>query len=462
MKNKLRQLPKMDDLLKDPKLQGWQENLSKTIIKAACNDVLEVQRQAILTGQEVNLSWDKIVELVNQELTDKASLSFERVVNGTGTVLHTNLGRSIIDQDAMKNISNKVQAYTNLEYNIEEGRRGSRYAHVEELLCELTGAEAALVVNNNAAAVLLLLTALITGKEVLVSRGQLVEIGGSFRVPDVISSVGASLVEVGATNKTHLSDYEGAIVPETGAILKVHTSNYRIVGFSEEPADKDLVDLAHRHGLPIFNDLGSGLLLDLQSLGLPYEPTVPENIQAGFDVVTFSGDKLLGGPQAGILVGKTKYIEQLKKHPLLRALRVDKFTIAALEMTLQAYRDPKTAFAKIPSLKLLAQNPDQLENKASTLKEKIEDISEAFTVRLVPGQSQVGGGAYPGARLETTLIEINYKYMTESELERALRMSPNHIITRVSDRNVQIDVRTLIDGDNDRIIKTLSELEIGE
>lgn len=458
MKDQLRQLPKMDDLLADEAIQKWQETFTKDLIKAVCNQVLDSLRQAILDGQSPSLSLDRVISLVDEELTDRASLSFDRVVNATGTVLHTNLGRAILSKPSLESLKAKAEGYSNLEYNLQAGQRGSRYSHVEDLLCELTGAEAALVVNNNAAGVLLLLTALLANQEVLVSRGQLVEIGGSFRIPDIISSVGARLKEVGATNKTHLKDYEAAIGEETGAILKVHTSNYRVIGFSEAPSDQALVDLAHRKQLPIFNDLGSGLLLDLQALGLPYEPTVQESIQAGYDVVTFSGDKLLGGPQAGILLGKTKYIEQLKNHPLLRALRVDKFTIAALEMTLQAYRKPQQAFETIPSLQLLSQGPDQLHAKAEALKDKIEGLNGPYTVDLVPGQSQVGGGAYPEARLATSLVEISHQTMTESQLERALRLSQDHIIARIADGKVQVDVRTLLEGDLDRIVRVLSQI----
>lgn len=453
-----KQLPKMDQLINSPQLEGWSQVFPKQTIKDLCNQVLQETRQKIVHNEidEVNIL--AIITEVDQKLEGKNQPSLKQVVNATGTVLHTNLGRSLISESIIKKLHTTSMHYSNLEYDIPEGRRGSRYDHVEELICELTGCEAALIVNNNAAGVMLLLSALLPNKEILVSRGELVEIGGSFRIPDVIESVGATLKEVGATNKTHLADYQRAISEETGAILRVHTSNYKIVGFADKPDDSDLVKLAHNHNIPAFNDLGSGSLLDLQEIGLPYEPTVSDTVKAGFDVVTFSGDKLLGGPQAGILVGKKEYIDQLKKHPLLRALRVDKFTIAALEYVLMEYRNPKTVFEKVLPLKLLSQSQECLEEKAMSLQESIQNIGKGYQTKLVAGNSQVGGGAYPGVKLPTTLVEVNHDSLSESVLERRLRLSKNHIIARISDGKIQFDVRTLIGDDIDRIADTLADI----
>lgn len=454
----LRNLPKMTKLMEAEALEGWRELFSKELIKDQCNFVLENTRQALLNHEINETSEEEIISQINQRLKEKAQSSLKYVVNATGTVLHTNLGRSLLSESIMNQLQQAGMHYTNLEYNLQSGQRGSRYDHVEELLCELTGSEAALIVNNNAAAVMLLLSALLPDKEILVSRGELVEIGGSFRIPDVIESVGASLKEVGATNKTHLSDFEKAIGEATGAILRVHTSNYKVVGFTDKPSDLELVETAHRYNLPVFNDLGSGLLLDLQRIGLPYEPTVSECIQAGYDVVTFSGDKLLGGPQAGILVGKAAYINKIKKHPLLRALRVDKFTIAALEGVLMEYRKPKKAFETIPVLRLLNQTKSELNKKATELEKEINHLNKSFEVKLSDDFSQVGGGAFPDAKLPTVLVELRHPNYSESELEKLLRLSKHHIIVRVSDQMVQLDVRTLLKGDVQKIIEVLDEI----
>lgn len=458
MKELLKQLPKMNELLAHPDIKAWSDVYHTSFIKDVSNHVLDQTRQAILAGSVESVDQEAIVQAILEQLSDKSTPSLQRVVNATGTVLHTNLGRSVLSEQVMDKIKEVGMSYTNLEYKLAEGHRGSRYSHVEDLLCELTGAEAALVVNNNAAAVMLLLSATVPNKEILVSRGELVEIGGSFRIPDVIESVGATLKEVGATNKTHIADYERAINEETGALVKVHTSNYRLIGFTETPSDKELVDLAHEHNLPAFNDLGSGLMLDLQSIGLPYEPTIAESVSAGYDVVTFSGDKLLGGPQAGILVGKKDYIDVLKKHPLLRALRVDKFTMAALEGVLRSYRQPSRAFAEIPVLSLLNQSEADLLAKAEQLQEAIEQLDLDFEVSLVSAYSQVGGGAFPEALLPTTLVQVSHPSYSESQLERYLRLSKEHIIPRISDGAVQFDVRTLLASDLDRITDVLASI----
>ena len=458
MQEKLSQLPKMDELLEDVAIAPWFEVFDRSYVKNCLNEALNQVRQAILAGEDVDISHLAVVAIAERKLTAKNRPNLRPMINATGTALHTNLGRALLSDKAVEATQRVNARYSNLEYNVEAGERGSRYAHIEDLLKELTGAEAALVVNNNAAAVMLLLTATTQGQEVLISRGELVEIGGSFRVPDVIESVGARLKEVGATNKTHLRDYERAITEETGALLRVHTSNYRVVGFSQVPDDKDLVALAHQHDLPAFNDLGSGLLIDLQPLGLPREPLVSEVVAAGYDVVSFSGDKLLGGPQAGILVGTKQYIDQLKRHPLLRALRVDKMTLAGLEATLQAYLKPEQAMKDIPLLQMLGQSEEKLARKAQMLADDIRALDKGYQVNMIEGQSQVGGGAFPEARLATYLVEISHPDYSESTLEQKLRQAEFPIIARTSDGKVQFDVRTLLEADSGKICQALVEM----
>ncbi|QJS95887.1 L-seryl-tRNA(Sec) selenium transferase [Dolosigranulum pigrum] len=458
MQEKLSQLPKMDELLEDVAIVSWFEVFDRSYVKNCLNEALNQVRQAILAGEDEDISHSAVVAIAGRKLTAKKRPNLRPMINATGTALHTNLGRALLSDKAVEATQRVNARYSNLEYNVEAGERGSRYAHIEDLLKELTGAEAALVVNNNAAAVMLLLTATTQGQEVLISRGELVEIGGSFRVPDVIESVGARLKEVGATNKTHLRDYERAITEETGALLRVHTSNYRVVGFSQVPDDKDLVALAHQHDLPAFNDLGSGLLIDLQPLGLPREPLVSEVVAAGYDVVSFSGDKLLGGPQAGILVGTKQYIDQLKRHPLLRALRVDKMTLAGLEATLQAYLKPEQAMKDIPLLQMLGQSEEKLARKAQTLADDIRALDKGYQVNIIEGQSQVGGGAFPEARLATHLVEISHPDYSESTLEQKLRQAEFPIIARTSDGKVQFDVRTLLEADSGKICQVLVEM----
>ncbi|QTJ36959.1 L-seryl-tRNA(Sec) selenium transferase [Dolosigranulum pigrum] len=458
MQEKLSQLPKMDELLEDVAIAPWFEVFDRSYVKNCLNEALNQVRQAILAGEDVDISHSAVVAIAERKLTEKKRPNLRPMINATGTALHTNLGRALLSDKAVEATQRVNARYSNLEYNVEAGERGSRYAHIEDLLKELTGAEAALVVNNNAAAVMLLLTATTQGQEVLISRGELVEIGGSFRVPDVIESVGARLKEVGATNKTHLRDYERAITEETGALLRVHTSNYRVVGFSQVPDDKDLVALAHQHDLPAFNDLGSGLLIDLQPLGLPREPLVSEVVAAGYDVVSFSGDKLLGGPQAGILVGTKQYIDQLKRHPLLRALRVDKMTLAGLEATLQAYLKPEQAMKDIPLLQMLGQSEEKLARKAQTLANDIRALDKGYQVNIIEGQSQVGGGAFPEARIATHLVEISHPDYSESTLEQKLRQAEFPIIARTSDGKVQFDVRTLLEADSGKICQALVEM----
>ncbi|MDK6232737.1 L-seryl-tRNA(Sec) selenium transferase [Aerococcus sanguinicola] len=458
MKSKLSDLPAMNHLLSLDQVDDWQESYPHYLIKRCLEESLDDIRTKILAGEDLVISEADILKRGEKRLEAIYESSLKRTVNATGTVIHTNLGRSLLADEAVDEVVKAAQSYSNLEYDLEEGHRGSRYQHIRQIIVELTGAEDALLVNNNAAAVLLMLTALTQGKEVLISRGELVEIGGAFRIPDVIRSCGAYLAEVGATNKTHIADYAEGITEDTGAILRVHTSNYRLIGFTEAVSDEDLVALAKKNDLPIFNDLGSGLLVDMQEFGLPYEPTVSEMIEAGYDLVSFSGDKLLGGAQAGIIAGKKTYIDRLKKHPLLRALRTDKMSIAALEASLRLYLDKDRALTEIPTLAMIRASQEELWSKAEQLKNEIDQLEVGFDVKVIAGKSQVGGGAFPGVYLDTALVSLQHADYSGTELERQLRLSPDHIIARLNDGLLSFDVRTLQEGENALITACLKDL----
>ncbi len=363
----LKKIPSMTLLVEEPEFEKLLSQASRKYLVEVIREVLAEKRKVILSGHEPDLDLPTLWREVEMKLEAKGAYHLRRVINGTGVVIHTNLGRSLLAAQALEQIQTTAQFYSNLEFDLEAGQRGSRYSHVEDLLIELTGAEAALVVNNNAAAVLLSLDTLAKGKEVIVSRGQLVEIGGSFRIPEVMTRSGAFLREVGTTNKTHLRDYEAVLTEQTALLLKVHTSNYRIVGFTAEVPLEDLVALGQRHNIPVMEDLGSGSFIDVSKFGLEKEPTVVEVVRAGADVVTFSGDKLLGGPQAGIIVGRKNYIQALRSNPLNRALRIDKLTLAALEATLKLYRNEEQALRDIPTLAQLSISLRELQERAKSL-----------------------------------------------------------------------------------------------
>ena len=391
-------------------------------------------------------------------MADLCAPKVRKVINATGTVLHTNLGRAPISRAQAAHLADIVTGYSNLEYDLENGRRGERYAHFEKLLCRLTGAEAAMVVNNNAAAVLLVLSTIASGGEVLTSRGELVEIGGKFRVPDVCQQSGATLREVGTTNKTHFSDYEEAITDETKAILKVHTSNYRIVGFTESVEASELTELAHGRGIPVIEDLGSGVLVDLEQYGLSHEPTVQESIRAGIDVVCFSGDKLLGGPQAGIIVGKKEYIARMKRHPLTRALRVDKFTVTALELVLLEYLRQETAAQNVPVLRMVSEKEPSVRARAEKLAAQLREACPRANVGVRPCQSQVGGGSLPLERLESAGVTIEPWAMSVDALEHKMLRFDVPIVPRVTEDSILLDVRTIDSGDFPAVAEMLGEV----
>ncbi|MDD5170318.1 MAG: L-seryl-tRNA(Sec) selenium transferase, partial [Syntrophales bacterium] len=422
----LKQLPKIDELMLLLSKTGGVDGTSPEIVKTLCRSEVERLRQSILN---LKGPWEgplptaaSVVEEVTKKVRSLRRYRLRRVINGTGVILHTNLGRAPLCSEAVERIVEVSRGYSNLEFDLAKGERGLRYDHIKELLCLLTGAEDGLVVNNNAAAVLLVLNTLSQGREAIVSRGELVEIGGEFRIPDVMEKSGGRLREVGTTNRTRLKDYEAAIGPETALIMKVHTSNFRIIGFTEEAGLVDLVALGRRCGIPVMDDLGSGCFIDLAPYGLEREPTVPEVVAGGVDVVTFSGDKLLGGPQAGLIVGRHDLIEQIRKNPLNRALRIDKLTLAALEATLMQYLDPQRSRVKIPVTKVLTEAASDVAKRAKKLMNTLKKLpGERLSVSTVPGFSMAGGGSLPGQTIPTTLVRLGVQELSSATLESRLR-----------------------------------------
>ena len=438
----LRKIPKVDELLGHPALSAL--DLPAGSVRDAVRRELETLRSQVLSGALESLpDHDAIAAAAGERARREALPSLRPVINGTGVVLHTNLGRACLSRRAAEAVAAVAGGYSTLEYDVERGCRGSRHSHIEDLLALVTGAEAAMVVNNNAAAVLLILSAIGRGGEVAASRGEMVEIGGSFRIPEIMTQCGCALREVGTTNKTHLYDYENAIGPETKALLRVHTSNYRIVGFSERPPLAELVELGRRHGLPVIEDLGSGSLADLTAFGIHDEPTVQQSVKAGVDLISFSGDKLLGGPQAGLILGKKRYIDQLKKHPLARAVRVDKMTIAALRETLYAYLDPARAREEIPALSMLGESLPMLHSRAALLCQRLAD--QGCAAQVVEAESQVGGGSCPAQTLPSWAVAVEPGRLTVDGLEEALRRREKPVIGRISQGRYLLDVRTLRD-----------------
>ena len=447
----LRTLPKVDVLRQAPELSALCDCYGEKAVTDGIRFCIDALRRDITSGRREDLpSRDDLLRSIEAQIRAAAMPAFRYVINGTGIILHTNLGRACLSEKAAQAAADHARRYSNLEYDLTTGKRGSRYSHVAGILCRLTGAESALVVNNNAAAVLLILSALTQGGEVPVSRGELVEIGGSFRVPEIMEACGAQLKEVGATNKTHLSDYAQAIGPETKALMKVHTSNYRIVGFSETPALADLVELGHAHNLPVLEDLGSGCLVDPANYGIHGEPSVRDSLKAGIDVVSFSGDKLLGGPQAGIILGRKKYIDILKKHPLTRAMRVDKMTLAALEATLSSYENGR--LTEIPVLNMLSVPLDTLKAKAERLVGLLQ--GSGIPASVVPVQGQVGGGSVPNQSLPSFAAALTGNVIS---LEEKLRLGMYPIIGRIHNNTYLLDVRTLWEEDFPIIAEAVKE-----
>lgn len=443
-----RNLPKMDKVLAWPEVISLQALTTYTGLKQAVRSVLEQLRASLAREMTVDLSPEAIYTRVRQAILSAESPSLRRVINGSGVVVHTNLGRAPLAAAAEVALKETAWGYSNLEFDLVSGERGERYSHVEQLLCELTGAEAALVVNNNAAAVMLALSSLAAGHEVIVSRGELVEIGGSFRIPEVMRQSGAILVEVGATNRTHPRDYIGAMTDQTALLLKVHTSNFAIVGFAAEVTTEAMARIGQEAGIPTMVDAGSGCLLDLARFGIGGELTVQQYLQAGADLVTFSGDKLLGGPQAGLIVGRRELVEKMKRHQLLRALRIDKLTLAALEATLRLYRDERVALSEIPVLRMLTASLDTLSRQAQRMQRRLRRLlPPSVSLRLCDGFSSPGGGSYPLLQLPSRLIEVQVDAMPAHRLEELLRSTTPPVVGRLQKDRFLLDVRTLSDAD---------------
>jgi L-seryl-tRNA(Ser) seleniumtransferase len=443
---RLAAIPSVDRILQDPRLAPAITRHGRPLVVAELRALLDEYRNAMKAGAALPPTGEAIALGLLNRLDAVAQPSLRRAFNLTGTVLHTNLGRALLPQSAIEAVAAALAQPTNLEYDLEAGERGERDDHLEALLCRITGAEAATAVNNNAGAVLLALNTLAAGREVVVSRGELVEIGGSFRIPEILEAAGCRLREVGTTNRTHLADYERAIGPATAALLKVHASNYAVVGFTAAPAESDLARLAHTRGLPFVTDLGSGSLVDLARWGLPAEPTPMQALQAGADLVTFSGDKLLGGPQAGLAVGKRELVDRLRKNPMKRALRLDKGRIAALESVLRLYLDPGRLRERLPTLRLLTRPAGEI----AALAEHMCPVMQAFVgdkgqVSVAECASQVGSGSLPVDRLPSAALRISSSDVTPSAVAKALRALPIPAIGRIHDDAVWLDLRCLED-----------------
>ncbi len=454
-------LPKVDEILEDIKIVDLVSISSREIVVETIREELDQVRKKInneiCDEESLKIETEKLIDNIVFSVNEKERNNLRRVINGTGVVIHTNLGRSLLSESAMAHVNEISTNYSNLEFNLETNGRGIRYSHVEEIIKKITGAEAAIVVNNNAAAVILTFKAMCEGSEVITSRGELVEIGGSFRIPEVMEQSGVKLVDVGATNRTHIKDYEKAITDETGALLKVHTSNYKILGFTSSVDLESLVELGNQKNIPVIEDLGSGVLVDLSKYGLGYEPTVQESINKGVDIVTFSGDKLLGGPQAGIIIGKKKYIDMMKTHPLNRALRIDKTTLAALESTLRLYLN-EDKICEIPTMNLLMMTVDEIEKRAQALLEAInKKVSKNSKLKfeIKDDFSKVGGGSMPLEQIPTRCIVISSEAMSITKLEERLRKYDTPIITRLYKNQVFIDLRTIRDKEIEEIVNGL-------
>ncbi len=457
----LRALPSVDQLVKRLQGTGALPEVPRARLVAAVRECLTAERRRILEtlragGQPSPSEINGLAARIVVELSEAGVFSLAPVINATGVVLHTNLGRAPLSPLALERVRRVATGYSNLELDVAEKERGSRYAHVDTLLRRLTGAAAALVVNNNAAAVLLALESLARGKEVVVSRGELIEIGGEFRIPDIMRRSGAILREVGTTNRTHLRDYAEAISAETALLLKVHTSNYRILGFTSHVSAKDLAQLGRQRGIPVMEDLGSGCLVDLRPYGFPYEPSVPEAVAAGLDLVTFSGDKLLGGPQAGVLVGGSDLVERLKRNPLNRALRIDKLTLAALEATLYAY-EAATALQTLPALRMLTEPLGGVRRRARRLLQRLSPTTRsALGATLAGDTAQVGGGALPLVELPTVAVVLAGR--SAEELDRALRTGEPPVIARIQGDRLLLDCRTIQNAEVPLLARALSRL----
>jgi L-seryl-tRNA(Ser) seleniumtransferase len=453
----LSDLPSVDEVLRSTYGEEWLKNYPRRYVLNAVRDVIKLRRKKILEGTALLTSLEDIVPDIEIMVRRLSSLSLKSVINATGIVIHTNLGRSALSERVMENVRRVAVGYSNLEYDLESGKRGKRYVHIKRLLREVTGAEDGFAVNNNAAAVLLCLSALAKGKEVVVSRGELVEIGGSFRVPDVMVSSGAVLKEVGTTNKTHGYDYENALSDATALILKVHQSNYRIIGFTEDVSLEMLVGFGHGRGIPVMYDWGSGCLIDLKPHGIYAEPTIQEILRSGVDIVTFSGDKLLGGPQAGLIVGKREFIDKIQKNPLTRAVRIDKLTLAALEATLREYVEEEQARETVPTLRMLLEDPASIKARAKKIAALLKRRVNNAAITLIEGKSQSGGGSLPEVDFKTYVVSIRPENLSVNKLEEKLRRCEPPIVARIQENSLVIDPRTITAEEVPLVIRGVQE-----
>lgn len=448
IREKLSGIPSVDELLKSPIGLKWLETHQRRVVLKAIRSVLDAKRKKILAGVPDDLSGDAIASDIEKTITELSSFRLRPLINATGIVIHTNLGRSVLSGSALERIRATAQGYSNLEYDIAAGKRGKRDSHIRDIMRELTGTEDAVVVNNNAAAVFICLNTLAKDREVIVSRGELVEIGGSFRIPEVMKSSGAILREVGTTNKSHLPDYENALCGSTALLLKVHQSNYRIIGFTEEVPLAELVRLGKEYRIPVVADLGSGCMIPLEKYGICGEPTVQEIVRTGVDLVTFSGDKLLGGPQAGILAGKERLIGKIRKNPLLRAMRVDKMTLASLEATCMQYLDEEKAVREIPTLRMLTEEPGSIKKRAKRIHASLKKgLANRAALEVVADQSQAGGGSLPEINFPTFALSIRPSGITVNELEKRLRLGCPPVIARIKEDALLLDARTVQDSE---------------
>ena len=462
----LRKLPSVDEVLQEPSIRELIQLVPRWAVVEAVREVLERWRRVLATErsgseQAEPPSRAMLLSEVQEAAQRRDRPALRRLINATGVIVHTNLGRAPLAEAAIERVIEVAQGYSNLEYDLERGDRGSRQAHVEWLLCRLTGAEAAFAVNNNAAAVLLAANTLAEGKEVVVSRGELVEIGDSFRIPDIIRRAGGILREVGTTNRTYLRDYEAAIGEATAMLLKIHTSNFRILGFAADVPVAELAALGRQHGLPVVEDVGSGALLDLSQIGLPKEPLPAECVRAGADLVTFSGDKLLGGPQAGLIVGKRLLVENLRRNPLARAVRIDKLTLAALEATLRLYLDEARVFSSIPVLRALAMSLQEIDRRARRLCEQIARLASGhLEVSVIDGSSEVGGGALPLEAIPTRLVALQAPHLTPQVLEERLRRTDPPVMVRIKDDRLLLDPRTVSEEELEEVAKLVASVAV--
>ncbi|HIW56267.1 MAG TPA: L-seryl-tRNA(Sec) selenium transferase [Firmicutes bacterium] len=455
----LRNIPRVDDVINAARHDDGLKNVSYATLAECVRNVLDSIRKDVLSGKitaEVTVGY--AADMAVRAAREAGRHNLRAVINATGVVLHTNLGRAVLPPSVAENIKQVAMQYNTLEYSLDEGGRGSRHDHVESLICKLTGAEAAMAVNNNAAAVMLMLAAVGKDREIIVSRGELVEIGGSFRVPEIMSMSGARLKEVGTTNKTNPGDYKNAVNENTAALLKVHTSNFKLVGFCDDVKIEEMAAIGKAAGLPVLYDVGSGLMVDGALLGIQNEPSAKDALAAGADVVCFSGDKLLGGPQAGILAGKKKYIDMMKKHQFARVVRIDKLTLAALEATLRIYLDGDRAMKEIPTLANLAADKTDLRVRAKKLLAALPSMPDKFTAAVKAAESQVGGGSAPGEMLPSFVVQITPVAISAAEAEKRLRECEIPVIARIHQDKLLLDPRTIFDSQYKEVAKAVGKV----